>query len=273
MTIRQYLPAGTSTSRSGDAVVAALILLSGGLLTGSGMILAAHLRTAAVRRQAVGFDASLGVTATTAGLIVVVWWILSFLLAFSSALLERGGRARAAAATGKFSPAFMRRLALAAIGLQLVTAPLARAATVPDVAGPGTPLPAAVAAVAAGWAPLGNTATVGPRNPSPPRPDPRWLPSPVPAPPGALVQPQLRPEHPDAGGRQMTVRAGDSLWSLCAAELGPLASDVDIATAWPELYRTNRSVIGPDPGLLRPGQVLVIPPSLSSSSPSDEGTP
>ena len=138
MTIRQHPTAGTSTSRSGDAVVAALILLSGGLLTGSGMILAAHLRTAAVRRQAVGFDTSLGVTATTAGLIVVVWWALSFLLAFCSALLERGGRARAAAATGKFSPAFMRRLALAAIGLQLVTAPLARAATVPDVGGSGT---------------------------------------------------------------------------------------------------------------------------------------
>ena len=269
MTIRQHLPAGTSTGRSGDVVVAALILLLGGLLTGSGVILAAHLRTAAVRRQAVGFDTSLGVTATTAGLIVVVWWVLSFLLAFSSALLERGGRARAAAATGKFSPAFMRRLALAAIGLQLVTAPLARAATVPDGGGTGSSLPAAVAAA---WAPQGNAATVGPRAPSPPRPDPRWLPSPVPAPPGALVQPQLRPELPE-DGRQVTVRAGDSLWSLCAAELGPLASDVDIATAWPELYRTNRSVIGPDPGLLRPGQVLVIPPSLSSSSPSAEGTP
>lgn len=270
MTIRQHLPAATSTGRFGDAVVAALILLLGGLLTGSGMILATHLRTAAVRRQSVGFDTSLGVTATTAGLIVVVWWVLSFLLAFSSALLERGGRSRAAAATGKFSPAFMRRLALAAIGLQLVTAPLARAATVPDVGGTGTSMPSAVAAA---WAPAGNTATVGPRAPSPPRPDPRWLPSPVPAPPGALVQPQLRPELPEDGGRQVTVRPSDSLWSLCAEELGPLASDVDIATAWPELYRINRSVIGPDPGLLRPGQVLVIPPSLSSSSPSAEGTP
>lgn len=267
MTIRQHVPAGTSTGRSGDAVVAALILLLGGLLTGSGMILAAHLRTAAVRRQAVGFDTSLGLTATTVGLIVVVWWVLSFLLALCSALLERGGRARAAAATGKFSPAFMRRLALAAIGLQLVTAPLARAATDPDVAGPGTPLPAAVAAA---WAPQGNTATVVP---SPPRPDPRWLPSPVPAPPGPLVQPRLRPDQPDAGGRQVTVRAGDSLWSLCAAELGPLASDVDIATAWPELYRINRSVIGPDPGLLRPGQVLIVPPALSSTSLPAEGTP
>lgn len=269
MTIRQHPAAGISSTRSGDAVVAALILLSGGVLTGSGMIQAAHLRTAAVRRQAVGFDTSLGVTATTAGLIVVVWWVLSFLLAFCSALLERGGRARAAAATGKFSPAFMRRLALAAIGLQLVTAPLARAATVPDVGGTGTSLPAAVSPA---WAPQGVTATVAPRASLPPRPDPRWLPSPVPAPPGALVQPQLRPEHPDAGGRQVTVRSGDSLWSLCAAELGPLASDVDIAIAWPELYRTNRSVIGPDPGLLRPGQVLVIPPALSSSSPFDEGT-
>jgi hypothetical protein len=35
---------------------------------------------------------------------------------------------------------------------------------------------------------------------------------------------------------------------------------VDIAAAWPRWYAANRAVIGPDPGLIRPGQEL-MPPS------------
>jgi nucleoid-associated protein YgaU len=58
----------------------------------------------------------------------------------------------------------------------------------------------------------------------------------------------------------VTVRAGDSLWSLSAARLGPMASDVDIARDWPGLYQANRDIIGENPHLLRPGQVLRLPP-------------
>ena len=58
----------------------------------------------------------------------------------------------------------------------------------------------------------------------------------------------------------MTVRPGDSLWSLSAARLGPFASDVDIALDWPRLYQAIRDVIGANPDLLRPGQILKIPP-------------
>jgi nucleoid-associated protein YgaU len=55
------------------------------------------------------------------------------------------------------------------------------------------------------------------------------------------------------------VQHGDTLWDLAAAELGPEATDSDIAARWPEWYAANRALIGPDPDLLTPGQVLRIP--------------
>ena len=59
-------------------------------------------------------------------------------------------------------------------------------------------------------------------------------------------------------GRVM-VQAGDSLWSIAARELGPDASAEAIAARWPEWYAANRQVIGSDPDLILPGQVLRIP--------------
>ncbi|WP_405071484.1 LysM peptidoglycan-binding domain-containing protein [Kribbella sp. NBC_01510] len=58
---------------------------------------------------------------------------------------------------------------------------------------------------------------------------------------------------------RVVVRAGDSLWSIAARELGPNASAEAIAARWPEWYAANRQVIGSDPDLILPGQVLRIP--------------
>jgi hypothetical protein len=58
----------------------------------------------------------------------------------------------------------------------------------------------------------------------------------------------------------VTVRRGDSLWSLVAARLGPRATDARIATEWPRWYAANRQVIGPDPSVIHPGQQLRPPP-------------
>ena len=68
-------------------------------------------------------------------------------------------------------------------------------------------------------------------------------------------------DTPDAR-REITVRSGDSLWSIAAAALGPFASDADIAREWPRLYAHNREAIGANPHFLRPGQVLVLPPGI-----------
>ncbi|MEV6286035.1 LysM domain-containing protein [Kribbella sp. NPDC051770] len=67
-----------------------------------------------------------------------------------------------------------------------------------------------------------------------------------------------------ASGRHVVVR-GESLWSIAAAELGAGASDEAIAARWPEWYAANRAVIGADPDVLRPGQVLQTPASFDRS--------
>lgn len=61
---------------------------------------------------------------------------------------------------------------------------------------------------------------------------------------------------------EVAVRAGDTLWDIAARHLGPDASAVDIARAWPQWFEANREVVGDDPDLLRPGQLLRPPTDL-----------
>jgi hypothetical protein len=61
-----------------------------------------------------------------------------------------------------------------------------------------------------------------------------------------------------AGG-SYTVRDGDMLWSI--AEQWLRTDDPrSVARYWPKIHRANRDVIGPDPSLIYPGQVLHLPP-------------
>jgi hypothetical protein len=62
-----------------------------------------------------------------------------------------------------------------------------------------------------------------------------------------------------ATGRVVAVRSGHTLWALAAAELPPHASAADITDRWQLIYRHNRGVIGADPDLIRPGQLLRLP--------------
>lgn len=69
----------------------------------------------------------------------------------------------------------------------------------------------------------------------------------------------LSPGPASAGAGTVVVRAGDCLWDLAREHAGPAATDREVAaltTAW---HQTNLTVIGSDPDLLRPGQVLTIP--------------
>lgn len=74
--------------------------------------------------------------------------------------------------------------------------------------------------------------------------------------------------HQGAGQRtdpgeedRITVRPGDTLWGLVSAELGPGATDWEIAREWPRWYELNAAPIGDDPGTLAPGIVLDKPPA------------
>jgi hypothetical protein len=98
-------------------------------------------------------------------------------------------------------------------------------------------------------------------------------------PAGAFVAPTPRPivvrtptgpaaliagsPHRDVGDRSAdgsyVVRRGDALWDIAARHLGPSATAVDIAREWPRWYQANRAVIGDDPSLIRPGELLVPP--------------
>ena len=60
------------------------------------------------------------------------------------------------------------------------------------------------------------------------------------------------------------MQRGDTLWSIAARHLGPDASDAEIARAWPAWFEANRGVVGDDPDLLRPGQVLRAPEGVVS---------
>ncbi|QWW20311.1 hypothetical protein I6B53_04265 [Schaalia sp. 19OD2882] len=76
----------------------------------------------------------------------------------------------------------------------------------------------------------------------------------VSAPPTTVAPPEDADTHVVAGG--------ECLWSISADLLDPDASEADIARAWPTLYAHNRDVIGADPDLILPGQVLHIPGEL-----------
>ena len=131
-------PSPRQTVRA-DAAMATAILLLGIFLAATGGFLVQRWQSGSARRQSLSFEDQLGIVANTAGLIVITWWVMSLAFAVAAALLDRLGRTRAAAATGRFSPAFMRRLVLAAVGLQLLTAPLASAAAAPGGPGPAGP--------------------------------------------------------------------------------------------------------------------------------------
>lgn len=56
-----------------------------------------------------------------------------------------------------------------------------------------------------------------------------------------------------------TVAKGDSLWAIARSLLSPDASGQHISSLWREIYDVNRSLIGDDPNLIHPGQVLQLP--------------
>lgn len=93
------------------------------------------------------------------------------------------------------------------------------------------------------------------RRGEPPLPAPVVL-APRPAPP---VVPPSPPEIPPPA-IVYRVAPGDCLWSIAARHLGAGATNQLIDRGWRAIYAANRAAVGADPGLIRPGLVLSLPP-------------
>jgi nucleoid-associated protein YgaU len=63
--------------------------------------------------------------------------------------------------------------------------------------------------------------------------------------------PAERSGTPGPVPRSYTVAAGDTLWAIARRTFGDGA-------AWKKIYETNKTVIGANPNLIRPGQVLAL---------------
>ncbi|RDV09552.1 hypothetical protein DXK94_11520 [Arthrobacter sp. RT-1] len=321
------------TGIGADATAAAGLLVLAFALVFIGAGLLGQWQDSAARHQRPEVEDVLGAAAAAAGAVLLLWWFVSLAYAAAGLVLEKLGKAKAAAVSRKMSPAFMQRLVVAAVSVQLLSGGVAAHAAVPapgpqwaptqgqessapaasgpDRAAPATgeqeaapppdnasepsvPAspgsgPGAAAPVTGGSgpqptsdpspAPLPPAADQFPVNnqapvpgqtepilPAPSTIQPRWQPSAPIVEPGLLTAPDVRS---DAGIHQgigrysgpVAVLAGDSLWDIVADQLGPGASDVDIALEWPRWYEANKTLLGQNPDVLLPGQILVPPTS------------
>jgi nucleoid-associated protein YgaU len=299
-----------------EAMLSLCVLAAGSLLLligWSGRAAVTPLRWAGPDASNLRLETLVGSLAFWTGSAAVIWWLLSMSMAFLAAACELRGRHVSSKRLGQWTPAFMRRLALAILGLTLLGPAGAQAAAMapsgmalsadsvaldaPSLSPPNSrdpsrsPLPRSANAVSEqstspdaagrshptdplnpGWTAdrsrpesLDGT-TAAPRD-HPPTPlhasdslDPGWTPSTITAEPGLMApEPRRNPSGLQASHREVVVRPGDSLWVLASRELGPSATDLEIARLWPHWYSANHDVIGPDPDHLLPGTVLRVP--------------
>jgi LysM repeat protein len=91
-----------------------------------------------------------------------------------------------------------------------------------------------------------------PPAPVPPPPAPAPPPPPPPPPAPAPPPPPAAAPAPAQADKTYTVNSGDSLSAIAQNLLGD-------GNRWPELYDLNKDVVGADPNLIFPGQVLKLP--------------
>lgn len=69
---------------------------------------------------------------------------------------------------------------------------------------------------------------------------------------------------------RVVVLRGDSLWAIAARHLPAGSSPAQVDTSWHRWYLANRTVIGADPNLLLPGQILQPPPPARPAQRTDD---
>ncbi len=200
--------------------------------------------------EALGWDAGAQATrqavdvAAVAALTPVAWLLLGWLGAIAVVAGVAAGPGPGAATArrllARIAPRLVRRAIAALAGASLTAGVWAG----PALADPSPPQPA----------PAGSSYDWGP-------PAPSAAPTPTPLATAERIPPAHDTDAPPIGA-VVTVRPGDSLWRIAARSLaaaGDAVGDAAIAAAWPRWYDANRSLIGPDPGLIHPGQQLTAP--------------
>ncbi len=226
-----------------------LVLLATGCTVLLGRVAAGRGRAALTGAPVPPEDALLGALALV-GALVLLWLLLGAALEALARVPGAVGRA-AERASAAVSPRVVRRAAALALGVGLGAGP----SVGPALAASAHTVALVVTESVAGPAPLPDPGWSAP-------PDPGWTPTA----PTVRRQPDVsvvsgRVTARDPG--EVVVRRGDTLWSIAARHLGEGATDAEVAAAWPRWYAANRAVVGPDPDLLRPGQVLHAPEVLA----------
>lgn len=211
-------------------------------------------------------DQLLASAAAVAAWVGLGWLGIAVFLELASVMPGAIGRRCAAVAT-KASPMLVRRVVQAAIGVSVLAGPLTAGSAF--AAGPST-----TTSTSTNVDRPNSLAAPGLAEKSPPplaldRPATGFVPSSplpaakkTPAGPATLVTGVVHRDTHDPSDRSTggyVVRRGDTLWDIAARHLGPRATAVDISRAWPAWYDANRAVIGPDPGVIRPGELLSAP--------------
>ena len=227
MSIRRLL--GTVAAMAVAAVALRSVTPDLAAVTGAGLDLQRAVDTAGAE------------TVLLAGVAALAWgaWLWGALGLVLTALSGLPGAAGAIArvVTRCVLPAGARRAAALALGVGLVAGgPVLTGCA----AGPVTP----TVVVAASQSPVAD-----------------W---PAPAPPVA-DRPAPVPDWPSPAPGEHVVLRGECLWDIAEDDLsrrtGAIPTDAEVAAAVSVWWQTNATVIGPDPDLLLPGQVLRPPPA------------
>ncbi|WP_277209828.1 LysM peptidoglycan-binding domain-containing protein [Isoptericola croceus] len=202
-----------------------------------------------------------------AGAAGAAWLLLGAIAALAGIAAVRQGRPDRTVETvvGRWAPGIVRRLARGALGAGLgaglvLTPGTALAHEAPDPGG----TPAVVLEL--GWESTADDALPGPG-------EAESTESVTTVSIGSAAGPQAagdgaspaissaqRTSHQDDGGAdEIVVKRGDTLWDIAARELPGDATPADVLRAVTSWHDTNRDVIGDDPDLILPGQVLRAP--------------
>jgi hypothetical protein len=231
-----------------------------------------HLRTLHAWIAAVGPDVAAVEFGCLALWCLAAWLAVGLIALGCKRLPGRCGRI-SVRITDLLVPAVVQRLLAGTAGLGLLLAPVTAGAE------PAAPTGASATPIPAPSWPVNSLSTpvpAGPSGPATPRtvpaPRPTTLPQPLlPATPSTTspvdrpstdpprtVRPKLPPTR---GAETVLVRPRDSLWLIAARRLGPVASAEAVAGQWPRWYAANHTLIGGDPDLIYPGQLLRAPQS------------